>query len=295
MHFLTIHVPRKEIKPIPGVTVEDSMRGISIVPLQSQVVEGKYGNLPQDIYAERMKTACLMLVNAISDDKTGFEEIMKKAGELRGEIARDSNTLNAEKFGLLRKKNNFADRISTPLEREYIPMYYRILEIEEQDRSMNWEWFSKIEEGGIRSGFRLGICNDATPVQLSRYFFSTSGAEEKGNVIAHTYPECLEKALIQCEFLFDEILRFNSKTDRPLIHEFLAKFHWWFTQATPYFRGSAACGELIVSALSLIQLGYPLKWKDKIYADRIALTSSEEDFVAIYSSLHYGDKISNNG
>jgi hypothetical protein len=264
-----------------------------VVPLQSDVVAGKYGNLQQDVYAKKMQGACLEIVTAIRDEKKSFKEIRSITGMLRQAIANDSNTPFSDKFGLLRT-SSFSHRISTPLREEYGSMIERLLEIDEKDPSMEWEMYSRKEEGSIRSGFRIGFCHDGSTVQLSKYFFSTAARDEKMNTIAHAYPEVLEKAFQECEFLYNEILRFDRKTQFSLIHEYLAKFHWWFDQATFYFRGSAACGELIVSALALIQLGSSLKWKSGVYVDRIALTTSEKEFVSIYSSLHE-KLVSNNG
>ncbi len=262
-----------------------SEQEIYIVPEKNDDNHHKYGNIAQTDYAKRMSSACLELVGDLIHNKIPFCDLLKKAGEFRHAIAVESDTDEADKFGKLRNPASYNDRITTPLLEEYHSMLNPLLQIAEDDPYMQWDMYPKMGENYPRMGFRMGVCIDGTEVTLSKYMFYANNQAKAKNDIAHTYPENLGMALKQCEFFFKELMRFDSKNEKEFILESMAKFHWWFAQATPYFRGSAACGEMIISALHVYHFGHFIAWKSGVFVDRIALTSSCQEFTAIYPEL----------
>ena len=227
-----------------------------------------------------MKEASYQLAGEIQK-KTNFCKILEICGSLVREIAIKVHRQSAEKFGTLRNpKRCYDDRIVTPLTGPYKSMIDSLMQINENDIFMNWENFANNEEAGGRTGFRVGIDKNSHAVELSRYILYSGFC-----TLAHTYPENLGMALQQCDFLYDKILNLNPGVDFCQIYENLARFHWWYIQAAPFFRGTASSGEIISCCISINKFGKLIQWEPGVHVDHIALVSSEEEFVAIYPKL----------
>ncbi|MBA2369371.1 MAG: hypothetical protein H0V82_10175 [Candidatus Protochlamydia sp.] len=254
---------------------EDSNNFHAFIPPSNQIYGGD-----QITFRLSMKKASYQISEEIG--KCNFFSILEKTGKLRQNIAIEANTLYANKFGNLRNPNrHYDDRIATPLNGAYSSMISPLMQINENDLFMNWETYAKKEEGGGRTGFRVGVDKNSQSIELSRYILYPGS-----RTIAHTYPENLGLTLQQCEFLYNNLVKLNSNIDSELIDKTLARLHWWFIQATPYFRGTASCGEIISSAITHHKYGKLIEWEQDVHVDHIALVSSEEEFVSIYPHLY---------
>jgi hypothetical protein len=229
----------------------------------------------------RMEEACRQIAAEIFRKKS-FTEILQLAGRLTQNIASESNILFAEQFGTLRTPGNSYHRIRyTPLNGEFSSIIDALLQIDQKDSSMNWEYY---EEGQNLVGFRIGLDRNSSHIHLSRYLVYSGEKSQTG--IVHTYPENLEKSLLQCDFLYNEILELQDKKEFGMVDQYRARIHWWIIQTAPFFRGNPAAGEMIAAGMTLSFCGKLIQWKEKVHPDQVALVSSEDDFVAFYSQLY---------
>lgn len=263
-----------------------------IVPRSSDSVSDKYKSKErQEEYIEKSWAICEQLLNAFKEEYLpSLDDVFTLVGTGRSLIAKSFKSIDSELFGVLRTEN-YSDRISTDLEDEYQSMVDALIAIPEKSddsssfESMEWEFFMEGQEEAPRFGFRLGKMYTGEAIRLSKYSFTPS--TRKGT-IGHTYPENLKKAKEQCEFLYKEIMRIKTDGDDAAIAKvwaLIGELHWWMAQGTFWFRGSAACTEIIIGALIIHKFGNILPYKKGVYADRIALVSSCEEFVRDYRSL----------
>lgn len=263
----------------PWMPLEQKTETNSFYTIRKEYNEQIYGKISQIDFAQSMTEACKLVANLIHEKK-GFYEIVKDTGTIRNKIAIEQKTKEAKKFGILRDK-----AYTTPLCDEYSSMVLHLSQISEDDPHMEWNLFSQ-EDKGPKIGFRLGKCQNGNIVKLSKYAFYNRDTDSKKNALIHTTPENIKVALEESRFYFEEILRLDPKVHRSTIeNEYIPSFHWWFIQATAYNRGTGACGEIITSALSLEKFGRPIKWREDVFPDRFALTTSLEEFIAMYLSL----------
>lgn len=87
----------------------------------------------------------------------------------------------------------------------------------------------------------------------------------------HTSWPCLQKIHQELETLFQQIIK-EQEPKRSVY--LIGLFHWWFCQATPCMRGSAAIGEVLSGALMTYK-GFDCVLKEGVYPDLTAL--SQED------------------
>ncbi|NGX60695.1 MAG: hypothetical protein K940chlam9_00162 [Chlamydiae bacterium] len=245
-----------------------------IVPRKDDSSSNKY-NANQSKYIELSFEVCENLKEQLKETPPSFADVLTTVGKGRRKIAKHFDSFQCQLFGVQRE--GVYDRLSTSLVEEYAEMGKDIDQISEDDSTMHWESY---EEGGIKEGFRKGIDFEGEEIFLTRYILY-----HNERTIAHTYPNNLEAAKEHCTHLYNEILRLEAPSHGKEIHRLIGELHWWMSQATFYKRGSAACSEIIVGALLLQKWGNLTPYKIGIFADRMALTTSCEQFVQIYSSL----------
>jgi hypothetical protein len=77
----------------------------------------------------------------------------------------------------------------------------------------------------------------------------------------------------------------DSGDKRIAVLDGVAQIHWWFSQAMPYRRGSAAIGDMLTKAvLEFHQLSTPC-WRAGVAPDLEALCSPLEEYVERYPDL----------
>lgn len=251
--------------------------GACIVPRKTDST--KY-NFQQDKYLTLSGAACKEIMECIKNGHS-FQEILAGTGLKRKAIAKELKMPHASLFGVLRTAK-IADKISTDLLEEYKDMLSDLQSLKENDPTIEWDFFTE-DKNAYVFGYRIGITHTGQRIRLSKYMFFTG---EKGmNTIGHTSGESLEKAKEECEYLYKQIVALDSTVHASAIKTHLAQLHWWQAQAAFYFRGSAACSEIITGALTCLKFESITPYKLNVFADRIALTSSCEEFVNLYPSL----------
>lgn len=253
--------------------------GECIVP--RKIDSDKY-TTQQERYVDMSGEACQYIIGKI-ESGSSFIEILEETGKKRQAIAVELKMGFEDVFGVLRQ-NQITDKITTPLLAEYASMLPDLLRIEKGEASMDWEVHSE-DKSAFCFGFRTGVSCENERVKLSKYIFSGNEGMAKFNSIAHTYPENLEKVKKHCAHLYEQICSADSSVHSSTVKNMIAELHWWMSQGTFYKRGSAACAEIIVGALEFYKFGAIAPYKSGIFADRIALVSSCEDFVRLYPTL----------
>jgi len=245
-------------------------------------VKASYPIIPQipdqDEFAEKMLLACDQVWGLIQGG-TKFVSLIEQIGVLVGGIAEEMKREHASNFGKLRK--TFHDRVSTPLIGPYKEMEADLSGLSADDPSIKWETFTE----GYRSGFRLGKEGEENTVHLTRYIYCPA----MKSTLAHTYPNNIQKAVIVMTGLYQSLMEKPQDLTPADVLTTIAKIHWWFVQTAPYFRGSASGGELLASALHKHIFKTHIYWKEGVLPDRIALMTSENEFVKLYPTLLQSD------
>lgn len=214
----------------------------------------------QDLFCEKMKEAC-QHVEVFIRNGCCFSILIDVAGIERGIIAEKLKCENADKFGKPRKEPHH--RISTDLAGVYQSMSKNLKALSQIEPTIKWDTYASY----LHSGYRL-----ESNVSLTRYIYNPFGK----STLAHTYPENIEAAKNVMEEIY--------LSDEPPLSK-IARLHWWLVNTTPFFRGSASCGELIASALHHHHFGTYICWKKGKIPDFIALVTSSDAFVNLYPSL----------
>ncbi len=116
---------------------------------------------------------------------------------------------------------------------------------------------------------------DTIPEQPKYYYY-----------VIHTEPEYLEEINDHLSGIWDKVLYEKNSEDKIAL---IAQFHWWFSNAMPFERGSAAIGEVLTETL-LKGTGHKWEKKKHLLIDIEALLEPcMEEFVRKYPS--YYDKV----
>lgn len=99
----------------------------------------------------------------------------------------------------------------------------------------------------------------------------------------HTSWPILQKIHEELETLFQQIIK-EQEPKRSIY--LIGLFHWWFCQATPCMRGSAAIGEVLSSALMTYK-GFDCVLKEGVYPDLTSLSQEDcQDFANNYENFY---------
>lgn len=102
----------------------------------------------------------------------------------------------------------------------------------------------------------------------------------------HTSAQNAKRIIELLEDVYQDIW---EEDDKEKIMPKVAKFHWWFSQATPYMRGSAAIAEAICQAL-LDYKGFNVEKIPYIMIDiEVLCEPNPDEFIRAYPS-YYRDK-----
>jgi hypothetical protein len=207
-------------------------------------------------------------------DKTPFRSLLKKIGLWRRKIAFQSDEEHATKFGCLRTKglNSLFSHLCLGCSDSVFTRAHRILDQTPDYYDPFWDGYKL---------FKMRYCQfygdiDKEKIPLTRIahlqtkvteefgeFFNFWGPDpDKALVWVHAETKYLEKILGYLDAVYQNILN-APKED---ILSKLARWNWWYTQATPFYRGSAAIGEIFVLGV-LKANNIPLKIKHKLLLD----------------------------
>jgi hypothetical protein len=101
--------------------------------------------------------------------------------------------------------------------------------------------------------------------------------------VIHTEPEFLDLVHDHLSEIWDKVLYKKNQKNKI---ELIAQFHWWFANAMPFDRGSAAIGEVLAETL-LKGAGFKWEKKKHLLIDIEALLEPNMDeFVRQYPSFH---------
>lgn len=101
--------------------------------------------------------------------------------------------------------------------------------------------------------------------------------------VIHTEPEYLEEINDHLNTIWDKVLYEKNREDKISL---IAQFHWWFSNAMPFERGSAAIGEVLTEAL-LKGTGHKWEKKKHLLIDIEALLEPcMEEFVRKYPTYY---------
>jgi hypothetical protein len=77
----------------------------------------------------------------------------------------------------------------------------------------------------------------------------------------------------------------EAEETRATVLGMVAQVHWWFSQAMPYRRGSAAVGDMLTKALLQFHGITTPSWREGVAPDLEAFCSGLEEYVAGYEAL----------
>lgn len=121
---------------------------------------------------------------------------------------------------------------------------------------------------------------DQLSIDYSIYF----GEErERKYILIHTASCHLKAISSKLEELYENVLK---EEDKEKTVEWIARFHWWFCQATPCSRGSASIGEVIAQSL-LIFKSFKCVLIDRSHIDLHIFSEEKiEDFIKKYRDFY---------
>lgn len=203
-----------------------------------------------------------------------FNSLLKKMGLWRRKIAMESDEEHATKFGCLRTKgaNSLFSHLCLGCSDE---VYLRAAQILDKTPKYEDPFWDNYKYFKMRYCQYFGIINNES-IPLTRIchlqtklsenygdFFHFWGADpNKAMVWVHTETKYLDKVIRYLGELYEKIL--DSPDDDFFVS--LAHWNWWYTPATPFYRGSAAIGEIFVLSI-LKSKDISLKIKHKLLLD----------------------------
>jgi hypothetical protein len=275
VNIVAVNMQSQRQQEVNSSVVRDFSFAETIVPSASDAPQGYYQNT-QDHYMTECANICQDLISFFSSPSPpSFDELLRRVGKERGKIAQGPDS----EFGALRNHTLYG-KITTDLRDQYIPMIDNLQSIAEDDPNIRWEYYD-----ANPNGYNVGIRIAPTvmgPVELSKYIFCRMSNDHAA--IAHTSGENLRIASAVCSVLYQEILNLKP-SDTETIQTKIAELHWWMAQACFYKRGSASCAEITIAALSHHKQIPLTPYEKGVSPDRIALVTSLEQFVQLYSSF----------
>lgn len=206
--------------------------------------------------------------------QTPFPTLLKKIGLWRRKIAIQSDEEHATRFGCLRTKgaNSLFSHLCLGCSESVFERAHRILDRIPSYDDPFWDNYKPLK---IRyCQFYGEIDNQRIPLTRIAHlqtkmtenfgeFLNFWGPDpEKALVWVHAETKYLEKILQYLDVVYQTIL---AAADKDVVSN-LARWNWWYTQATPFYRGSAAIGEIFVLGV-LKAKNIPLKIKHKLLLD----------------------------
>lgn len=207
-------------------------------------------------------------------DNPPFPSLLKKIGLWRRKIAIQSDEEHATKFGCLRTKglNSLFSHLCLGCSVSVFTRAHRILDQTPLYHDPFWDNYKLLKmrycqfygdiDGEKIPLTRIAHLQTKMTEECGEFFHFWGSDPDKALVWVHAETIYLEKIMKYLDAVYRNIL--NAPIEDVLSN--LARWNWWYTQATPFYRGSAAIGEIFVLGV-LKAKNIPLKIRHKLLLD----------------------------
>ncbi len=103
--------------------------------------------------------------------------------------------------------------------------------------------------------------------------------------IIHPHSANVKKVLNHIETVYNNITSGKTPGNLEQINKQIGEIHWFFAQATPYYRGSAGIGDILTKAIYESHGIQVSPWKPGVAPDLEAFVTDLEDYKNNYSHL----------